>query len=147
MAVHKASVAWERGDADFKPGSYSQDHAIDFGAGRTLDGSASPDYRGDPDRVDPEQTFAASIAACHMLTFLALAAAKGFTVESYSDEAVAEVGKNDQGRMAVTRVTLRPRIAFAAAPDAAALEGLHERAHKACFVANAVSCPVDVEAP
>jgi organic hydroperoxide reductase OsmC/OhrA len=146
MASHKATITWERGDSEFKAGAYSHDHRWDFEGGESLAASAAPAYRGNPALVDPEQGFVASLSSCHMLTFLAMAAAKGMVVDRYSDEAEGFIGKNDQGRMAVTRVVLRPRVSFAGdAPDETTLEQLHERAHKMCFIANSVSCPVDVE--
>jgi len=46
-----------------------------------------------------------------------------------------------------TRVALRPRVAFEGEVDAATVADLHERAHERCFIANSVSCPVEVEAP
>jgi organic hydroperoxide reductase OsmC/OhrA len=54
--------------------------------------------------------------------------------------------KNDEGRLAITRVVLRPRIAFSgAAPDAAELARLHELAHAGCFIANSVRAEIRVE--
>ena len=43
-------------------------------------------------------------------------------------------------------MTLRPRIVFGGeAPDAAALDALHHKAHEACFIANSVTCEVVME--
>jgi organic hydroperoxide reductase OsmC/OhrA len=145
MASHKVSIEWTPGETEFKPGAYTQDHRWDFEGGESLLATAAPAYRGNPDRVDPEQAFTAALSACHMLTFLALAAAKGLVVESYRDDAEGFISKNEQGRMAMTRVILRPRIEFTETPDAEMMAGLHERAHKMCFIANSVTCPVDIE--
>jgi organic hydroperoxide reductase OsmC/OhrA len=96
--------------------------------------------------VDPEAALVAALSSCHMLTFLALAANKGFVVESYEDAAVGHLEKNAQGKFAVTRVDLHPKIAFGGAkqPAAADLEWLHDKAHKECFIANSVLTDVHV---
>jgi organic hydroperoxide reductase OsmC/OhrA len=43
------------------------------------------------------------------------------------------------------RIVLRPSIGFDDVPDPALLDELHQRAHEACFVANSLKCPVEVE--
>ena len=46
----------------------------------------------------------------------------------------------------MTRVVLRPRVAFAGAPPSPeALAELHERSHRECFIANSVLTQVEVE--
>lgn len=146
MSAHKANIRWARGSATFAGGDYSRDHHWDFPGGESLRASAAAAYQGNPDLVDPEQAFAASLSACHMLTFLALAAQKRLVVDSYTDDAEAILGKNEQGRMAVAKVILRPRISFDGNPPSPEeLARLHERAHRACFIANSVSTHVDIE--
>ena len=97
------------------------------------------------ERVDPEEAFVASVASCHMLTFLALCAKYKHSVLRYRDEAVGVLEKNSAGKLAITRVTLNPQIEFAGeAPDASAIEKLHHSAHEHCFIANSVNCEVVV---
>lgn len=96
--------------------------------------------------VDPEEAFIASLSSCHMLFFLDFARRGGFAVAAYVDEAQGELGELPDGRTAMTRVTLRPRIEWAGnAPDSAALADLHHHAHQACFIANSVTTEVTVE--
>jgi organic hydroperoxide reductase OsmC/OhrA len=96
--------------------------------------------------VDPEEAFVASLSSCHMLTFLYLAAKQGILVESYRDEAIGVMEKNEQGRMAITRVTLRPEIKFGGTPPSPeVLEKLHHAAHDECFIANSVKSDVRCE--
>ena len=82
-----------------------------------------------------------------MLTFLAIAARRRLIVDSYSDSAVGYLEKNPNGKLAVTRVILRPRIAFSegTAPSAEKLEKLHHLAHAECFIANSVHTSISVE--
>ena len=146
MASHKASLSWARNGQEFKPGKYSTDHPWHFEGGESVMASAAAAYGGNAALVDPEQAFTASLSACHMLTFLHMAAMKGHVVNQYSDDAEGFLGKNDEGRMAVTRVVLRPKIEFEGdAPDDATLDQLHHRAHLNCFIANSVSTQIDIE--
>jgi organic hydroperoxide reductase OsmC/OhrA len=82
-----------------------------------------------------------------MLWFLAIAAKKGFVVESYTDNAVGVLEKNSEGRPAVTRVTLRPKVAFAGEPrpNADEFAQMHHKAHDECFIANSVKTDVRCE--
>ena len=149
MSRHSAEIAWDS-DGNFASGKYSRRHQWRFDGGATVAGSSSPavvpEPMSDPAAIDPEEALAASAAACHMLWFLALAQAAGLDVASYRDRAEAELGRIGPGKVAVTRITLRPDIAFAGrAPDAAELERLHHEAHERCFIANTLNCEIVVE--
>ena len=151
MSKHTARVTWERGDQAFTDNRYSRAHAWRFDGGVEVRASSSPDAvkppLSDPAAVDPEEAFIASLSSCHMLWFLSLAAAKKFRVDSYDDEAEGVMGEDAQGRVAMTRVTLRPMIRFSGdlMPTAADTEALHHAAHERCFIANSVKSDVRVE--
>jgi organic hydroperoxide reductase OsmC/OhrA len=145
MSEHVVDVSWSRGEHEFTYQSYSRDHTWTFDGGDTVTASANPAYRGSKAAVDPEEAFVAALASCHMLTFLAIAAKKRFVVDTYDDHAVGVMAKNEAGRMAITKVTLSPRIVFAGAePDATTLDRMHHLAHDQCFVANSVTTRVTV---
>jgi len=146
MSEHRARINWRRETLDFTPNTYGRDHTWSFSDTVQVRASAAPDYRGNAEFVDPEQGYVAALSSCHMLTFLALASKRGFTVDTYDDEAIGHLEKNHEGRMAMTRVELRPSITFAqgAAPSSEELAGLHEKAHKYCFIANSVRTEVTV---
>jgi organic hydroperoxide reductase OsmC/OhrA len=145
MSEHKATIRWSRAGKDFAYKTYSRDHVWSVN-GNEVPASATTAYLGNPNRVDPEAALVAALSSCHMLTFLALAANKGFVVDSYEDAAVGHLEKNAQGKLAVTRVELHPKISFGGAkqPAAADLEWLHDKAHKECFIANSVTTDVKV---
>ena len=151
MAVHTASVRWERGAQAFLDNRYSRLHRWSFDGGAEVPGSSSPHTvrapLSDPAAVDPEEAFVASIASCHMLWFLSLAAGGGWRVDDYSDDAEGVMGKNAAGRTAMVRVTLRPRVAFSGErlPARADVLQLHHRAHDECFIANSVTTEVRCE--
>ena len=81
-----------------------------------------------------------------MLTFVDMARRAGIIVASYEDEAVGTMERIAPGKMAITKVTLRPRIVFGGAvPDGTTLDELHHKAHEACFIANSVTTKIDIE--
>ena len=148
MATATATIEWQRGDAVFTDNRYSRAHQWVFDGGVTVPASSSPEIvrppLSDPSAVDPEEAFVASLSSCHMLWFLHLARDGGFVVERYRDEAVGELGKDANGNVAMTVVTLRPRVLFGSErlPTEAEIDQLHHRAHDACFIANSVKTEV-----
>jgi organic hydroperoxide reductase OsmC/OhrA len=150
MASHKATILWTGDGADFTKGRFSRAHRWSFDGGITIEGSSSPSVVPVPlskaEAVDPEEAFVASLASCHMLTFLYHAARKGFTVTRYEDQAEGTLAKNDKGKFYVAKVVLSPKIAFGGdkQPSAAELADLHHQAHEDCFIANSVITEVVV---
>ena len=150
MSRHDAEISW-RSDGHFTDGKYSRAHEWRFDGGQVVRGSSSPNVvpepRSDPYGVDPEEALVATVASCHMLWFLDLARRAGLDVASYDDDASGEMGRVDQGRYALTRITLRPRIAFTGrVPEATELASLHHQAHEHCFIANSLKTEIVVEA-
>lgn len=145
MSEHRAAIRWSREGKEFTYKTYSRDH-VWIANGNEIPASATPAYLGNPQRVDPEAALVAALSSCHMLTFLALACNKGFVVETYEDAAVGHLEKNAAGKMAITRVELRPKIVFGGAkqPTPADMDWLHDKAHKECFIANSVTTEVTV---
>ena len=151
MAEHSARVVWDRGTQDFLDRRYSRSFRVRLDGGIEVPGSASPHIvpppMSDPAAMDPEEAFVAALAGCHMLWFLDLACRDGWCVDRYDDAAVGRLAKDADGRLAMTRVTLRPEVAFGGAPrpGAEAVLQLHHRAHEACFIASSVKTEVVVE--
>jgi organic hydroperoxide reductase OsmC/OhrA len=149
VSSHHASVVWTRTSSDFTYDTYNRAHEVRFKDGAiTLPGSGAPMFKGDAERVDPEEAFVASLSACHMLTFLAICARKRLTVEAYEDDAEGFLEQGGNGKLQMTRVTLKPRVRFAAGieVDAAKLAEIHHKSHQECFIANSVKTEITVEA-
>ncbi|MCP5423942.1 MAG: OsmC family protein [Gammaproteobacteria bacterium] len=140
MENHKVTVRWQRATPDFDYKTYDRSHTWNFPGGQILQGSAAPAFHGDANKVNPEEGLVACLSSCQMLTFLAIAALKGYQVDSYEDEATGEVGKNSRGKQMISRITLRPKVTFSGAkiPDGAALDDLHHKAKESCFVSNSL---------
>ena len=151
MSTYTATIRWSRtGEGDFTKGQYSRAHEWSFDGGAVVPASASPHVVpapwSDAAGVDPEEAFVASLSSCHMLFFLDLARRQGFTIEEYVDAAEGVLEKRSDGKMAMTRVRLHPRVTWGGgAPDEAAIADLHHRAHDACFIANSVTTEVVVQ--
>ena len=122
-----------------------------FNGGAQVHASASPHVVrapfSDPSGVDPEEAFVAALASCHMLFFLAFAAKRGFEISTYEDGAAGVMSKTSDGREWMTKVTLRPRMAFTGdkRPTAEEVDALHHQAHEACYIANSVKAEVVIE--
>ena len=148
MAHYQAIVVWEA-KGSFRDGSYSRAHRWEFDGGASVPASSSPNVvplpYSDPAGVDPEEALVASVSSCHMLWFLALAQKAGFDVAGYRDEARGAVGRDERGKISVTRIELSPAIQFNdRQPSAAELAALHHAAHDSCFIANSLRTEVVV---
>jgi organic hydroperoxide reductase OsmC/OhrA len=150
MATYRATVDWKLAPGDdFATGRYTRVHTLGFDGDLTVAGSATPLHVRAPmsaeAAVDPEEAFVASLSACHMLWFLHVAREEGFAVASYRDAAEGLMEKNENGRLAMTRVTLKPYIVFNGnQPSPQVLDQLHHRAHDQCYIANSVRTEVSV---
>lgn len=151
MSEYQATVLWQRGEQVFTDNRYSRRHGWDFDGGASVAASSSPRVvpppYSDPSAVDPEEAFVASLSSCHMLWFLSIAAKRGFRVDRYSDRAVGHMEKNPSGRIAMTRVILRPEVVFSGErlPGPADIDAMHHEAHEQCFLANSVKTDVRCE--
>jgi len=150
MSEHSATIEWRRATPDFSFRTYNRTHVWKFESGIEVPGRASPanvpSTLAQAAGVDPEEGFVAAISSCHMLWFLHVACTHKFIVDRYSDRAVGVLEKDGTGRMSVTRVTLRPEVAFSgASPTSEQLAELHEQAHQECFIANSVKTEIVIE--
>jgi organic hydroperoxide reductase OsmC/OhrA len=151
VSNHQATISWKRTSEEFLKGKYSREHTWTFDGGLVIQASPSPSVVPAPysnaAHIDPEEAFVASLSSCHMLTFLYLAGRKGFQVDSYDDEAVGVITKNERKVPWVSTVTLNPRIVFSGEklPTREEQEHLHHESHEQCFIANSVKTEVIVE--
>jgi organic hydroperoxide reductase OsmC/OhrA len=151
MSAYTATLTWKRGDQSFADGKYSRGHEIAFDGGFSIVGSSSPHVVRPPlsreDAADPEELFVAALSSCHMLFFLDFARRGGFVIDSYIDAPEGVLAKNAEGKMAMTKITLKPRVEWSGEkrPSADEISELHHKAHEACFIANSFNGEVVVE--
>ena len=132
---------WKLGEGKMSPGSYSNKHEIIFTPQIKINGDSAPEWNGNEININPEQTLAASLSSCHMMTFLALAAKMKWPIISYKDKAIASLGKNSKNLMSVTKIELNPKIVFSDnfSIDSSKMKEVQDRAHRYCFIANSLS--------
>ena len=152
MHTYTSTIIWKNDSPDtFTKNRYSRAHTWEFDGGVSVPASSSPHAVplpwSDESAVDPEEAFVAAISSCHMLTFLWVAARKGFMIESYEDNAEGTLEGDADGKQSMTRVTLRPRIEWGGEtrPTAPEITEMHHAAHESCYIANSVKTEITVE--
>ena len=150
MSQHKATVSWKSDNENFMQGKFTRAHTWTFDGGTVVPASASPAVVPAPlsnaAAVDPEEAYVASVSSCHMLTFLWEARKAGFRIDSYDDEAVGEMTKNERGVPWISKIVLHPRIVYGGdkRPTPADEAELHHKAHDGCFIAQSIKTDVTV---
>ena len=121
---------------------YSRRYHVEVAGKPELVGTADPAFRGEADKYNPEDLFLTAIAACHMLSYLALCARKGIRVVAYEDEVSGTMTVDSNGGGRFEEVLLRPKVTLADAEGEARATALHETAHELCFIANSCRVPI-----
>lgn len=145
------NVLWERKSAEpFTDNKYSRLHKWIFDGGLEFPASSSPHVvpvpMSDESAVDPEEAFVASLSSCHMLFFLSIAAKQNYTIDRYEDHTEGIMGKNEQGKYAMTEVNLHPQVTFSGSniPGSHQVNKIHQLAHAQCFIANSVRTKINI---
>ncbi len=149
MSQYYATIKWQRQrDEKFIDNKYSRAHVWEFDGGEIVQASSSPHVVPLPysieANVDPEEAFIASLSSCHMLFFLSIAAKRRYEIESYTDNATGIMQINEDKKMSMTDVTLKPRIVFSGEkqPTKEQIDKIHHQAHEQCFIANSVKTKI-----
>ena len=104
------------------------------------------EYGGDPNTLNPEEMFVASINSCIMLVFYLFVEKLRATVRSYAGEAEGVVEKTPNG-LRFTSVHVRAEVGVDAddSETRGKIEEIARLAEKHCLVSNSVACPVSYE--
>ena len=146
MSELSISLEWNLQEESLIPDKFSKSHSININNNLIKAGSA-PEYGGSDTELNPEQSLAAAISSCHMMTFLALSAKMRWPVVSYKDKAYAFLGKNSKGKMCVNKIELNPIIIFDSnfSVSQDEMNKMQDRSHRYCFVANSLSEEVEIK--
>ncbi len=129
--------------------NFSRNSRLRAGDKHEVDAASPATFGGDDSRYNPEELLLMSLAQCHMLTFLAIAAKKQLTILAYEDRATGALGIGGAvgvpGKMSMQSVTLHPRVKVAKGTNLADANNIHVKAHANCFIANSVNFPVVTE--
>jgi organic hydroperoxide reductase OsmC/OhrA len=140
--IFPVTLSWSGNTAD---PDYTRSGEVTKPAGQVaLPVSSIPPFGGDGARWNPEDLLASSLATCHMLTFLALAAKTQLEVRSYVDQAASTMDTIERISK-VVEIALRPTITVAPGTDVAKVEELFQKAHKYCVIANSITAKVVME--
>ena len=142
----EASVSWPADPAQKLPPdpAFSRNAVLASPGHPPVPGSAPTVYGGEASRYNPEELLTLSLAHCHMLTYLALAARKKVAVLAYEDHATGTLGKDPaSGKMKFLAAQLRPRVTVAKGTNLEEAQAMHDKAHEYCFVSNSVNFPVE----
>ena len=141
---YRAHLIWDgnRGDGTATYGGYGRQYRVVIDGKPELHGTADVAFRGEADKLNPEDLFIAAISSCHMLSYLALCAKHGIRVVAYEDEATGTMKEDGAGGGRFEEVVLQPSVTITDANDADRAMQLHERAHALCFIANSCSVPI-----
>lgn len=150
MSTYTAKIVWKSDSPEtFTKNRYTRGHTWEFDGGVSVPASSSPQVvpRFSAEAaIDPEEALVASASSCHMLTFLYLAAREGFNIAAYTDNAVGEMAKTDEGKEWMAKITLDPQIEWLGdtIPTAEQLAKLHHDAHEMCYIANSIKSEIAI---
>ena len=146
MSYLSISLEWFLQENELKSDNFSKNHKIIINNNLFNAGSA-PEYGGKDNELNPEQSLAAAMSSCHMMTFLALAAKMRWPVKSYKDKAHAFLGKNSKGKMCIIKIELNPIIEFDNdfVVSKEEMDKVQDRSHRYCFIANSLSEEVELK--
>ena len=141
ISTFRCALDWKGENRDYD--SFSRLHEIGFPGGARLTVGGAHLIQN-PAQTNPEELFAASVAACMMMTILAVFSRSRITVLSYHDEPEATLELVER-RYRVTKVLLRPRIVIEGSHDEEKLNTLIQKSHANCFITLSVKSDVVVE--
>lgn len=108
---------------------------------------ASPPEFGGPEGVwSPEHLFVASVAACLMTTFRAIAELSKLELIEYTDAAVGHLQRGEDRLYSMDKITLRPKIVIGADEDLEKTRKLLRKAEETCLISRSVSSEIVLDA-
>ncbi len=148
---HYAKLRWKKKPEEvFTNHKYSRLHTWLFDGGTAVRASSSPEIipapMSDVSAIDPEEAFIAALSSCHMLFFLSVTASRQYVVDSYEDEVEGITEKDENKKISITKITLRPKVIFSGdnIPSSNEIKFFHETAHKKCYLANSVKAKISI---
>ena len=124
--------------------AYSRSHTLSADGKTPLACSSAPAFRGDGALYNPEDMLLYSVASCHMLWFLHCCADAGVVVTAYTDHPQGTLVIDADGIGRFTDIKLHPVVTLQNPEQAEQLAALHDKAHRHCFIANSLNCPVSI---
>ncbi len=106
---------------------------------------APPEFKGREGQWTPEHLLVASVNACFMLTFLAVAENSGLPLISFSSTAKGMLEKIRGAGFQITEIIVTPKVVLASANDVPRIPRILEKAKETCFISNSIKAAIKVE--
>lgn len=141
------TVTWtgNTGDGTSTYRGYRRTHTVTTDGPPALLGSADRTFHGDRERWNPEQLLLASLAQCHLLSYLHVCVQEGVVVTRYVDHATGLMRTGADGGGQFIEAVLHPEVTVASDSMVGPATRAHRRAHELCFIARSVNFPVHHE--
>jgi peroxiredoxin-like protein len=110
-----------------------------------LDVDAPAEFKGHGGVWTPEHLFVASVNACFMTTFLAIAENSKLEFIRFKAEAEGKLEKLEDKSLMMTRVVLRPKIVVKNNHDAERVLRIFEKAEHHCLISNSIRSETTLE--
>ncbi|HMG15379.1 MAG TPA: OsmC family protein [Saprospiraceae bacterium] len=150
MKLHhyKINVEWtgNEGTGTSSYTAYTRDHIIKKDGKILLEASADPAFRGDSEKLNPEELLISAISSCHMLWYLHLCSDAGIVLTSYVDIPEGKMIQDNTGGGRFSKVVLNPMVNIQDKSLKAKAIELHDKAHELCFISQSCNFPITVQA-
>jgi peroxiredoxin-like protein len=134
---------------------YSYETEVEWATGRkaslrssglpALEIAPPPEFQGDPGLWTPEHLYVASVNACFVVTFLAIAELSKLDFVTFASHAIGKLEKVEGSGFQITEVVLRPRLMVHYARDLERAARLMQKAEKNCLISNSIKTIVKLE--
>lgn len=111
-----------------------------------LEVAPPPEFGGPGGTWSPEHLFVASVSACLMTTFQAIASMSQLDFVGYSDQPSGHMERDHSGLYRMASVTLRPRVVISDRDKEDKVRRLLEKAKSACLISRSLQCQVTMRA-
>jgi organic hydroperoxide reductase OsmC/OhrA len=91
----------------------------------------------------PEHLFVASVNACLMATFLAIADNSKIEFISFQSDAIGKVEKID-GKYSVTEIVIEPKLVIPSTGNEEKVRRIFEMSEKACAISNSIKSKISL---
>jgi organic hydroperoxide reductase OsmC/OhrA len=104
-----------------------------------------PEFKkGIPDHWSPEHLFVSSVVACFFTTFLAISDSSKLQLKALAINGVGILDKDADGKEAITRIDLYPKIVIEAGEDVAKAKKIAEKTEINCLIANSMKSEITI---
>ncbi len=106
---------------------------------------APPEFKGREGNWSPEHLLVASLNACYMLAFIAIAENSKIALATFSSTAKGKLEKVSGRGFQITEIVVKPRVVIASAGDLERVPRILEKAKDNCFISNSIKSAVKLE--